>query len=99
MSEIVELGIISSQSGAKLGECEFVDGIAHGMCRIWNEAGVPTLEATMLHGHYYGLYSSFWANGAIKERGEYILGKKVGLYRWVYESGLLMQEHDYGHAT
>jgi len=91
-----EVRIIEDESGRKTAECEYVDGLPHGVARAWSPAGVLIQEAQLERGQYHGRYSTWWENGSKKEEGRFYRGTRVGLYRWFSETGKLLKEEDYG---
>ena len=92
-----ETRVVTSSSGAKLGESELVNGVPHGKQRLWNELGVLVLDASCERGEYHGEYRAWWDNGNLKERGSFNRGKRVGVFRWYTEDGELLKEQQYGN--
>jgi antitoxin component YwqK of YwqJK toxin-antitoxin module len=98
MPKNLEIRTIKADSGERIAECEFVDGVPHGRMRTWSEDGVLLIEALFVRGEYHGRFQSWWSNGLRKEQGEYRCGKRVGVYRWFREDGTLLQESDCGEV-
>jgi len=94
MEELVVKEILNEE-GKKVGETEYLNGKPHGLCRLWSPDGVLILSARMSNGEYHGKYQSWWNNGIPKEEGEFIEGKRAGVYRWYKEDGSLWQERTY----
>jgi antitoxin component YwqK of YwqJK toxin-antitoxin module len=92
----LETRVVHSESGAKLGEGEFLDGRANGVHRLWSANGTLVMEAAFRDGEYHAEYRTWWDNGQPKERGTFERGRRVGTFTWFSEQGSIVKEHVYG---
>jgi antitoxin component YwqK of YwqJK toxin-antitoxin module len=71
-------------------EANFENGLRQGEARKWNEDGllveIAHYKDDVLHGHFW----SCWANGRVREEGEFRLGRRVAPFTWYDEDGRVL---------
>lgn len=74
-------------------ETHYVDGLKHGSCKIYSDKGI-VLEATVYQkGQYNGPAIFRDTNGFIASKGNFVLGKKEGVWEF-YEKDKLVKKRN-----
>jgi len=59
--------------------------------------GVKKFEVKYLQGKPDGRYYCWFKTGQIKNTGEYLNGKRIGVWKWYNEKGVVEYLIDYGY--
>jgi len=77
-------------------EGEYRGGCREGLWRVTNElTGAPMWETTWRNGVWHGPATGWWANGNLRDQGEYREGLNHGHWRFWFEDGTLAAEGRY----
>ncbi|HVN90793.1 MAG TPA: hypothetical protein VMT61_13340 [Candidatus Binataceae bacterium] len=90
--------IVYSESGGKLIEGDYHDGVQEGEWTTWYENGPKSAVDNYRNGLQDGLHTSWYANGKKSIEGNYRGGKRVGIWTRWDPSGLNPKQQDYGNG-
>jgi antitoxin component YwqK of YwqJK toxin-antitoxin module len=82
---------ILSPTGSVLGTAEYLDNRLDGVSRIYSDTGVLREESHFSRDELHGSYRTWWASGHRKEQGEYVRGRRSGLYVGTKRMGQCMR--------
>lgn len=92
-----EAGVPAS---GKVEEGKYIDDRKEGIWVKYHEDGVtPKLKGTYVNNRPMGSYTTYWANGKVKERGVYVKGMQQDSLTRYYENGQVMYAANYNNAT
>jgi antitoxin component YwqK of YwqJK toxin-antitoxin module len=72
-------------------EIGYVDGVKNGVYRKYTEKGVVLEDAVYKDGEFHGPATYKDADGNLVAKGEFVLGRKRGIWKF-YENGKLVRE-------
>ncbi|MGL2993603.1 toxin-antitoxin system YwqK family antitoxin [Flavobacterium sp. TSSA_36] len=74
-------------------ETHYEDGFKHGSCKIYSDKGIVLEETVYQKGQYNGPAIFRDANGFIASKGNFVLGKKEGVWEF-YEKDKLVKKRN-----
>ena len=74
-------------------ETHYEDGLKHGSCKIYSDKGVVLEETVYQKGQYNGPAIFRDTNGFIASKGNFVLGKKEGVWEF-YEKDKLVKKQN-----
>ena len=77
-------------SGQISDTAEFLNGLAHGTSKIWNEQGILEEYVEWKNGVESGKVRFYFPDGTIKKETEFVDGLRDGVEKRYYENGQLM---------
>ena len=83
-----------SDDGVLTDSFFYKDGYINGIGLSWNKEGV-VIDSLIFEEGGKGISHGYWSNGNPSQRGEYINGKKDGLWTYCYVTGKKCQEVNY----
>ena len=67
------------------------DDAGTGVVLRWHEWGVLAARGTLVDGELHGKYEEYTGTGGVRLEGQYLHGRKDGVWRWAGSSGLVEQ--------
>ncbi len=89
--------IVYGDSGSKLIEGDYRDGVQEGEWTTWYENGPRSAVDHYRNGLQDGLHTSWYANGRKSIEGNYRAGRRVGVWTRWDPSGLNPEQQNYGN--
>jgi hypothetical protein len=89
----------SESSSILYSESNYVDGLLHGLLKIYYSDGVLKSEENYREGVLHGLSITYYQNGNKKDEVEYDNGKFHGDFMSYFSSGKLFVKQDFVHGV